>query len=250
MICHGAPDAQARWDEEVIDVRAPPGSEGLRGTAAGTSNGTATSTSRPLSLAEAVRTQKLPTEQSLQPLPSLSRRYVPRTHSMPGPHRAAAPAMPRHESAPPAGHGTAGAHGEHLPALDETGEFVTEITRKGALWRNLSHVEGSAEERVPMARDHDTGTAAGAIRKPRVKFAEQEPPRRREPLYGSPSNLWLVLQAVASMCAFLLMAAATGDVYAENWPLMLTLAAAAPLFGLFAQFLVPNTGRRGGPVTR
>ena len=58
---------------------------------------------------------------------------------------------------------------------------------------------------------------------------------------GSPSNMWLCLQALGSALAFMLISAATGgDVYLREEVVMWTLMAVAPLFALFSQFVLPD----------
>ena len=60
-------------------------------------------------------------------------------------------------------------------------------------------------------------------------------------MIGSPSNMWLCMQALGSALAFMLISAATGgDVYMQEEAVMWSLMAVTPLFALFSQFVLPD----------
>lgn len=169
----------------------------------------ATGATTKLPLPDAARTASL-----LNPAASL--RYMPKTGS-----------MPRTDSQT-AGHGAP----THLAAVDETRDDVTLpavpiLPLNDAAWRTGTKLAASSDGvTVPMTSDDGDsmkGKQGGML------------------LKGSPSTLWLVLQAFASMLVFLLISAVTGEVYMQNKTVMWTLSAAAPLLALFTQFFVPST---------
>lgn len=61
---------------------------------------------------------------------------------------------------------------------------------------------------------------------------------------ASPSDAWLCMQAFVSAAAFMLLSAATGDVYLKPNFVLWAVLALVPLFPLFAQFVLPRRGRR------
>eukprot|EP00892_Ulva_mutabilis_P005666 jgi/Ulvmu1/3471/UM016_0091.1 len=136
----------------------------------------------------------------------------------------------RAEARMPAVRAAVGA-GAHAPAAP--GAAVTAATRGVYVHAARDGPPGpeGAVEAVSAAGDRRTGVVVSWQR-------EGERVAKRMP--GSPSTGWLAVQAMASALAFLLISAATGDVYLRKEALMWTLMAVTPLFALFSQFVLPD----------
>lgn len=137
---------------------------------------------------------------------------------------------------------------QHSQHAQHTERVVSIAMSNGAAGSNESTVSGFPDvydeqwQRVPLlgtVGSNSAGTGGQTRSTPSARSA-----RRGGGFRQSPSNAWLSIQALVSAAAFMLLTAATGDVYMRPNVMLWGVLALMPLFPLFAQFVLPNGIRR------